>query len=153
MGIQVTPLQGGSASSPVLVSGASVTQVSGNIGAFGSQDYYSFFWSGGPFSASAMIAGAPAGASYLSSAGVTGSCNGLATVTLDGTDAFSGTISLPGLAAGQYCIGLDANNPNDPAFSLTFSTPVSGVPEPATFVLLPAGLAILGTLRRAARCA
>jgi hypothetical protein len=51
------------------------------------------------------------------------------------------------LAAGQYCIGLDANSPNDPSFSLTFSSPVDSTPEPGSVVLLAAGLACLGGLR------
>ncbi|MGH9557967.1 MAG: PEP-CTERM sorting domain-containing protein, partial [Bryobacteraceae bacterium] len=51
------------------------------------------------------------------------------------------------LPAGQYCIGMDANNKNDPAFTLVFNTPVSGVPEPSCFVLLATGLGTFGALR------
>jgi hypothetical protein len=44
---------------------------------------------------------------------------------------------LSNLAAGQYCIGLAATSANDPAYALTFNTPVNGfkTPEPSGFVL------------------
>jgi hypothetical protein len=59
-------------------------------------------------------------------------------VTLD-ADGFTATITIPNLAAGQYCIGIDANNVNDPTFAINFKTPMEGVPEPSAFVLLAAG--------------
>ena len=70
--------------------------------------------------------------------------------TLNSGDGFSGTISSGNLAPGQYCIGLDANSPDDPNFSLIFNTPVGGVPEPSTFFLFSAGIGLIGACRRAA---
>ena len=142
--VSVTPVlgnfQGGPSSSPVFLVGSSVGGITGTIGNFGSQEYYSFLWDGGAFSASASIAGANANASYLFSEGVVGSCSGGGSQTLNGGNNFTGTIAISSLPAGQYCIGISANDVNDPAFTLVFNTPVSGVPEPSTLVLLTAGL-------------
>src|ERR1035438_3656273 len=50
--------QGGSSSTPVLLPGGQlVAEVTGTIGGQGTQDYYTFFWSGGVFSATASMAG------------------------------------------------------------------------------------------------
>jgi PEP-CTERM motif len=140
-------LPGGTSSLPVvLVSSPPIGQVTGTIAGLGAEDYYSFLWAGGNFSATASITGASMGASYLFSEGISGTCNTIGSATLD---SFSGTISVPNLPAGQYCIGIDADNPNDPAFALTFNTPVSGVvPEPSTFLLLSGGLAGIGIASR-----
>ncbi len=62
-----------------------------------------------------------------------GLCSGGGSVTLNQGNNFAGTIALPNLAPGEYCIGLNANNPNDPPFSLTFNTPVSPVYTNAFF--------------------
>jgi hypothetical protein len=140
-------LQGGPSSSPVLLDAALVEQVTGTIGGQGTTDYYSFFWEGGAFSATASITGTPNnGASYLFSEGVAGSCSSGGSATLNGPD-FTGTIAIGNLAAGQYCIGIDANDSHDPTFAINFATPVSGVPEPSTLVLLLAGLGMVGALR------
>lgn len=143
-------VQGGTASAPSFLVGTAVGGVGGTISGLGAEDYYSFNWAGGPFSASASVSGAPSGASYLYSAGVEGTCSSLASETLNSGDGFSGTISSGNLAPGQYCIGLDANSPNDPNFSLIFNTPVGGVPEPSTFFLFSAGIGLIGACRRAA---
>lgn len=76
-----------------------------------------------------------------------GSCSSGGEQTLNGTNNFTGTIAIPNLAAGQYCIGINANDPSDPPFTLVFNTPVSGVPEPPGLVLLSVGLGVLGALR------
>jgi hypothetical protein len=143
-------LQGGTPSSPVFLVGPSVGEVTGTISGEGAEDYYAFYWGGGAFSATTSVTGASGGASYLFSEGVAGTCNN-SSATLNGGDGFTGTISVPSLAPGEYCIGIDANSPNDPAFSLTFNTPVSGVPEPSAFVLLSLGLGTVGVLRLKAR--
>jgi hypothetical protein len=143
-------LQGGSSSAPVfLPNGEPVADVTGTIGGSGTQDYYTFLWTGGAFNASASITGAGAGASYLFSEGVAGGCSSGGAATLNSGDSFSSTISIANLAPGQYCIGIDANNSNDPAFALTFNTPVDGIatPEPSYFVLLSIGLTAMGVLR------
>jgi hypothetical protein len=141
-------LQGSSSSTPVfLPSGEPVAEVTGTIGGQGTQDYYTFLWTGGAFSASASITGETAGASYLFSQGGAGGCSGGGTATLNSGDSFSSTISVADLAPGRYCIGIDANNANDPAFALTFNTPVNGVPEPSFLVLLSIGLGTISVLR------
>jgi hypothetical protein len=120
--------QGGTVAEPVFLVGASpMAGVSGTISGQGVEEFYEFYWAGGAFTATAQIIGTPnAGASYLFSAGAIGSCNSAGTLTLDASNSFTGTITLPNLSAGDYCIGLDANNSNDPAFTLTFNTPVAG---------------------------
>jgi hypothetical protein len=120
--------QGGPAAEPVfLVSASPVAAVSGIISGQGVEEFYEFYWAGGAFTATAQITGTPnAGASYLFSAGTIGSCNSAGALTLDAGNSFTGTITVPNLPAGDYCIGLDANNSNDPTFTLTFNTPVVG---------------------------
>jgi hypothetical protein len=139
-------LQGGSSSNPAPLPGGSVGAVSGTIGTLGTQDFYTFLWGGGFFSASASVTGASTGASYLFSEGAAGSCNGQ-TTTLDGSNGFASTIAINNLAAGTYCIGITATSALDPAFTLNFNTPVSGVPEPSVFGLLSIGLGMIGILR------
>jgi hypothetical protein len=145
--------QGGTTAAPVfLLSGSPVAGVAGTISGFGSQDYYGFNWAGGAFSATASITGASGAASYLFTEGLGSSlCSGGASQTLNSGNSFTSTISNANLAPGQYCIGINANNANDPNFSLTFTTPVSGAPEPSGFALLFVGLATIGVLRRAKR--
>jgi len=145
--------QGGPAAAPVfLLSGSPVAAVSGSIGGAGAQEFYSFFWGGGPFSASASITGASSPTSYTFTAGPVGSfCGGGASQLLNSGDSFAGTIAISSLPAGQYCIGIETNSLADPGYSLTFNTPVSGVPEPGGLALIPGGLAIIFALRRARR--
>lgn len=147
--VAAVALQGASSSTPALLpSGEPVAEVSGTIGGQDTQDYYTFLWTGGAFSASASITGADAGASYLFSEGAEGGCSSGGTATLNSADSFTTTISVADLAPGQYCIGIDANNANDPAFALTFNTPVDGTatPEPSYCVLLSIGLAAIGVI-------
>jgi len=140
--------QGGLSSAPVLLpAGQLVGEVTGSIGESEPQDYCSFYWSGGPFSATASINGAPNGASYLFSEGGAGSCSSGASATLNRGDSFTGTIGAD-LASGQYCIGISANELDDPNFVLTFNTPgTDEAPEPSGFVLLSIGLGMAGALR------
>jgi hypothetical protein len=134
--------QGGAATAPALLPGGQpVAQIGGAIGGSGTQDYYTFQWTGGAFSATASLSGAASAASYLFSEGAAGDCAGLANTTLNSGDGFAGTLTIGNLAAGTYCIGINANSPIDPAFTLTFNTPVeSTAPEPATSLFLSAGL-------------
>jgi hypothetical protein len=143
--------QGGTTSAPVTIGGLPIVGLNGTIAGLGTEDYYTFYWGGGAFSATAAVTGASSGASYVFSAGVSGSCNSVGNETLNSGDGFSETISVGNLAPGQYCIGLDATSASDPNFSLTFSTPVSSTPEPGTFVLLSAGLAIAAVRQCLAR--
>jgi hypothetical protein len=140
--------QGGLSSAPVgLPAGQLVSGITGSIGGSGSQDYYSFDWAGGLFSATASITGAPGGASYLFSAGAAGSCGSGTSATLNSGDSFASTIET-NLASGQYCIGISTDGLDDPNFALTFNTPVTDqAPEPSGFVLLSIGLGMAGVLR------
>jgi hypothetical protein len=142
-------LQGGGPTGPQFLSGEGlVGSVTGTIGGQGSEDYYGFSWPGGAFSASASLTGAGSSASYLFSAGVTGTCGGAGSATLNSSDSFAGTIAIPDLAPGQYCIGLDANSLSDPTFTLTFNTPVnSDIPEPSSVILLSIGVGTIGALK------
>lgn len=138
-------LQGGSSFAPLLlpVTGTSIGGLTGTIGGLGSEDYYSFLWGGGAFSATAFVIGANAGASYLFSEGA--DCSSGGSGTLNGADGFSNTIAVANLPAGEYCIGIDANAASDPNFVLTFNTPVTGVPG-STAVPEPSGFVSLSTI-------
>lgn len=145
----VNGFQGGTSSAPVfLIGGVPITAVSGTIGGDGSQEYYSFLWGGGSLSIGASVTGAPGTASYLLTGGGSNNCSNLGSQSLNSSNNFSNTLSLASLAPGQYCIGLSASDLADPNFELTFSTPVSAVPEPTTFVLLSFGMATISVLRR-----
>jgi hypothetical protein len=147
----LTTFQGGPSSAPVaLPPGTLVGGITGTMGGFGAQDYYSFTWPGGLFSAGVSLTGAPnSNASYLFSEGVTGTCDSIAMVTLNNGNGYSGTITNSNLAAGQYCIGVFANNPADPNYTLSFNTPVTAAqtPEPAGVVLFLMGALTVGLLR------
>src|SRR5579862_2814316 len=121
----ISGFQGGTTAAPTFLIGAApVDEITGTISGQGSEDYYGFDWAGGAFSATASISGASAGASYVFSGGVIGSCNAISQ-TLNSGDSFTGTLSVADLPAGQYCIGLDAIGGGDPNFALSFNTPVS----------------------------
>jgi hypothetical protein len=84
----------------------------------------------------------------LFSEGVAGTCSGGGSQSLNSGNSFTSTIAIASLAAATYCIGIEANNSNDPAFSLTFNTLVDGTtPEPSTFVLLSVGLGVVSVFR------
>ena len=143
--------QGGTSSSPVfLIGGVPIKAVSGTIGGDGSQAFYSFLWGGGSLDIGASVMGAPGTASYLLSGGGLNSCTNLGSQSLNSTDNFIGDLSLPNLAPGQYCVGLNASDLADPDFKLTFNAPISSAPEPTSIGLVLAGLAAIG-LRRVAR--
>jgi hypothetical protein len=148
---QSASTQGGTTSAPVTVSATGpLGSISGTIAGLGSQDYYWFYWGGGIFSASASISQASSLATYAFSAGVAGSCNSIGTATLNSGDSFSAGLSA-NLAPGKYCIGLTATSAYDPAFTLTFNTPVNAAPEPNTAATLSAGLAVAAAVGRKLR--
>jgi hypothetical protein len=141
----LTNFEGGSSADPTLLpTGTPVGQVTGTIGASGSEDYYSFYWTGGFFSATESVTGMPTG-SFTFSYG-SGNCSSGGSVVLNAGDSFTGTLSANNLAQGTYCIGIANDGPGDPPYVLTFNTPTALTPEPSTFALLVAGLG-MGALR------
>jgi hypothetical protein len=145
-----TDLTGGLISAPVyLPIGPPIAGVTGTISG-GEQEFYLLDWAGGAFNVTASITGANIGGSYTFSEGAAtiSGCAVDSSATLNSGDSFSSTISIADLPAGKYCVGLDANSPNDPAFTLAFNTLVQGgTPEPSSFLLLLAGLGMTGLLR------
>ena len=160
--VSLPSFQGGTASNPAALPGGSLVGFVGANGGQASQDYYSFLWAGGAFDVTASISGA-GGSSYGLSYGVTGSgaCNSIGNVTLSSADGFSGTVGNNAvLAAGHYCIGIDALSAGlNPAFGITFNTPVEGIgaapsaPEPSTVELLLVGVGVLTSVVRRRRAA
>lgn len=142
--------QGGPPSAPTsLNSPGLVAEITGSLTAEALQDYYDFQWLSGAFSVTASVPDASSGASYAFSVGVDGTCTSEGSTTLNSSNSFTGTIAIANLAPGQYCIGINTNSTIDPAFAITFNTPVTGsstpssVPEPSGFLLLSSGLLVL----------
>jgi hypothetical protein len=142
--------QGGPSSAPTsLNSPGLVAEITGSLTDEALQDYYDFKWLSGAFSVTASVPDAPSGASYAFSVGVEGTCTSGGTATLNSSDSFTSTIAIANLASGQYCVGIATNSSIDPAFALTFNTPVtsgsapSSVPEPSSLVLLSIGLLVI----------
>ena len=110
--------QGGGAASPSLIVNTSVGAIAGNIGDGITEDFYSFNWNGGPFSATANVSDTGLSDDFLFSEGLVGTCN--STIQdLNNGNHYQGTISIANLAAGTYCIGLRASNGIDPPATLT----------------------------------
>ena len=138
---------GGPSSSPVLLPPGPVGSVSSPIGGDGASDFYRFYWGGiGSFDAIASIAGAnPSGSYDYELFNPDGTLN--MDLVLDAADGFSATID-EALLEGLYEIGIVADSPFDPEFTIDFATPVEGVsaasvPEPATLPLLASSIFML----------
>jgi len=139
----LTNLQGGpSSSAPVSLPGPGpVAEITGSLTQETLEDWYKFEWGSGAFSVTASVPDAPSDASYSFSVGVAGTCSSDGSTTLNSANGFTSTIAIANLAAGQYCIGISTNSLNDPAFGLTFNTPVTGIPA-ASGVPEPSGLVL-----------
>lgn len=138
--------QGGSAVSPSLIVNTSVGAIAGSIGNGISEDFYSFNWAGGPFSATANVTDLSPSDDFLFSEGGVGTCNSTSQ-DLNFANHYQGTISISNLVAGSYCIGLATTTGVDPAATLTFNTPLNTAPEPSSLALISLGIVALGASR------
>jgi hypothetical protein len=144
-------LGGGTTLKPVqLPGGLPIVQLKGTIGGIvNDASFYEFVWHGGAFDAFASLIGADSATGFefelLAPDGAV-----LKSMLLDAANGFSADIDLASLAAGNYRIGLLALGVSDPDFTIDFRTPVAGVatvPEPASAVLVLAGLTALSLHR------
>lgn len=143
---------GGGPSNPVLLpSHTPVGQINSIIDGNGSADFYEFLWpADGNFQAQASISGAnPNGLYEFGLFNLSGTV--IQEFALDAADSFSASIT-QFLLTDDYIIGILADSPNDPMFTITFNTPVEGVPvptpEPSSFTLLAFGLFAYGFIWR-----
>jgi hypothetical protein len=143
----VTSVPGGPVSDPTEVSGHSIDEISGDIGGPVPESYFRFHWNGGAFNAVASLNGENPSSSFLFQ--LLGGES--AQSTLNTSDYFIGNINFGDLVAGNYAIGLTALDPTDPAFQITFSNHISGVPEPDTWALMLVGFAVIGASVRCSR--
>jgi hypothetical protein len=145
---------GGTPGHPVLLPAGEIGQISDAIGS-GGEDFYQFNWTGGDFQTQATVTGADP-SDVLTFELLDPYTHALigSPVTLDSADDFMALLSDPSLAIGAYDVGImDLEGP-DPMFTITFDTPISppfGVPEPASWTLMLAGLGALGAALRANR--
>ena len=138
---------GGSILAPVLLPPGPVQSVSSPIGGSGASDFYQFYWGGGgPFETMASIAGGDMNANYDFE--LIGNDGLKVDLILDAANDFTATINENLLLEGVYEIGLVANSPFDPKFTIDFVTPVDGVsssaPEPSTWTMMLIGFAGFG---------
>ena len=148
-------LSGGGASNPVSLPLTEISSISGAIGGGVSSQFYSFNWTGGQFSATLSLTGAASNIPYAMELCSGGTCDTILMTTklsaTNPTDALTGTLT-DTLAAGTYTIGLIEKQPGtDPAFTLSFNTPVSGTPEPTTWSLMILGVGGMGAALRTRR--
>jgi len=148
-----TLIQGGSSLAPIELPVGQTTEIAATIGGAALQDYYSFFWEGGAFSATASVVGATTGGSYSLSEGALGACTGSNSSLLDSSNGFSNTVTVGNLPAGQYCVGLATSDTSDPLLTLTFNSAVTGeaAPEPSSLTLLLVAAAAAGLVFRLRR--
>jgi hypothetical protein len=144
---KITAIPGGSQSDPTDVPNHSIDEITGDIGGPVPESYFRFHWDGGAFNAVASLNGESPASSFLFQllGGAT------AQSTLSSADYFTGNINYGDLVAGNYAIGLTALDSHDPAFQITFSTPIFGVPEPGTWSMIVAGFGGLGAVMRTRR--
>jgi hypothetical protein len=152
--VTLVDLQGGTPSAPTTlpVTGR-IGEVTGSIGGVGSTDFYQFFWSRtGLFQATTTVDTTNPDASYAFEL-TDGYGNPIKTIELNSGNSFTATLT-DYLRRGLYEIGLVADDPHDPHYSISFQTPVSGVvPEPMAWQMLIAGVGLAGLAARRRRAA
>jgi hypothetical protein len=100
-------------------------------------DYYAFAWGGGNFIATFS--------SDLDPTLELFNFSQVFLISVTGTNFF---MIVPGLAAGNYIIGVTGiPGPGPSPYAVTFNTPIAGVPEPASAVLILIGLAATYVVR------
>lgn len=141
-------LVGGTASSPLILPLGYISQINGVIGGAGPSDqFYNFNWGGGIFQSVGNVSGAALTDTFAYEL-FDSSHAKLASLWLNSDNSFNQLMSI-NLAAGHYTIGLAANAPIDPSFMLKFLTPIGGVPEPSTWLMMILGFGAIGvSLRR-----
>ena len=145
---------GGTVGHPVILptglQGAVSSDISGGVS---DQQFYAFNWDGGLFQTSGTIDGANPLADFHFELLTPGDATPIEDIILNDANNFSGVISVPNLASGQYEIGMYTDSPYDPHYTINFNTPVRGVPEPATWASLILGLGAVGSALRRRRTA
>jgi hypothetical protein len=151
---------GGTATNPTLLPANTTTSVTGDIGGAGepTSAFYTFYWKGGVFDASAGVPEAggllsPPSYKFDLCAGTT-CVSPLEETIADVSNSWVTTLSA-NLAAGFYSVGITDLGPfQDPQYTITFDTPISqiaSVPEPSTWAMTVMGFAGLGWLARQRR--
>ncbi len=142
-------LQGGTANNPTpLTHQGEIGQLNGTIGGVGSMAFYEFYWQGGLFRANSVLTDADPQAIFefalLDAIGVE-----LDKLALNAADNFTGDLQRF-LNPGTYRVGLRSVTEFDPAYVITFDTPIRGnaVPEPGTAALAALAAAIMALARR-----
>lgn len=154
--LAVTPenladLQGGDLSAPLALPPGMVGRISGNIGgSYPSASFYNFNWEGGLFQTRATLTGAdPADSFRFLLFRDDDRTTPLADLLLYASNGFTDLINLNLGSPGNYIIGIKADGPIDPHFTLDFYTPIgSAVPEPATWAMMLLGFFGLGAVIR-----
>lgn len=152
----LSQLQDGDLSAPLLLPPGLIGQITGNIGGiFPPESFYNFNWGGGIFQTRANINGASAQDIFRFQLFETDNLvNPLSEYLLSSGNLFTDLINVTLAQPGNYTIGIKAAGPNDPQFTLDFYTPIgmnSAVPEPTAWAMMIIGLAAIGSMARSSR--
>lgn len=147
----LSSFNGGTVGHPALLPAGLIGAISSDIsGGKQTSDFYDFRWSGGLFQTVGSIANANPLADFHFQLFDAYTGVKLDDLLLYNGNNFSDTISTI-LPAGGYEIGMYTNSPFDPQFTISFNTPVAGIPEPNVWALMLVGFGGLGAAARARR--